>query len=107
MDGRGWSGCRRPRICGPPDRTRIRDYSRSGPGCFDVAWMVPGWLASYGLTMALNDPYQPGSVRQPRMQILHDGQSIGGALAFSIEQNNYYASDTFRCQFAYNVDPEH
>lgn len=57
--------------------------------------------------MALNDPYAPGVVRAPRMQILNNGEPIIGAMSFTINNNNYYQADTFSCEFAFNADPAH
>jgi len=57
--------------------------------------------------MALNDPYVGATVRQPRMQMLCNGALVGGALSFTVNNNNYYNADTFTARFAMNVDPNY
>ena len=55
--------------------------------------------------MAINDPYAPGSARQPRLRILCNGQPVGGPLEFEVTNNNYYQADTFTARFSLNADP--
>lgn len=56
--------------------------------------------------MAINDPYAPGSARQPRLRILCNGQPVGGPLEFEVTNNNYYQADTFTARFSLNTDPD-
>ena len=55
--------------------------------------------------MAINDPQALGTVRQPRLRILCNGQPVGGALEFEVTSNNYYQADTFTAKFSLNDNP--
>lgn len=56
--------------------------------------------------MPLNDPYEHGTVRAPRMKVLNNGAEIGGALSFHINSNNWFSADTFTVTFAFYATVE-
>jgi phage protein D len=55
--------------------------------------------------MPINNPTVTPTVRHPRLRILYNGKSIGGAIEAEVSNNNYYQADTFTAHFALNEDP--
>jgi hypothetical protein len=55
--------------------------------------------------MAVNDPFAPPAVRQPRLRVSSGTTPIPGAISATITSNNHYQADNFDAVFALNADP--